>query len=97
MDHSRSSGASKIRDERLARFLARHAVSERDAVEKDVAELRNLSPEATWRLIDAVCKSAADILAMRPDRIEALQEKDPPHPSYESVMRRLRAGYRNRR
>jgi hypothetical protein len=83
-------------DERLAKFLKRYAVSEREAVEKDVAELRGLTPEQTWRIIDSVCLTAADLLSMRPDRLQILQEKDPPHPSYEAVMKRLRAGYRYR-
>ncbi len=78
-------------DAALARFLARHAVSEREAVERDVAELRGLGPEATWAPIDAVCRSAADVLSMRPDRVDALGQRDPPHPSYDAVVRRLRA------
>jgi hypothetical protein len=84
-------------DPALARFLARHATSAREAVERDVAELRALSPEETWRIIDSVCLSAADVLSMRPDRAAALDAQEPPHPSYEAVMRRLRAGYRNQR
>ncbi len=84
-------------DASLARFLARHAVTEREAVEKDVAELRRLGPEETWRIIDSVCLSAADILSARPDRIAVLEERTPPHPSYASVIQRLHAGYRNTR
>ncbi len=84
-------------DAALEKFLARHAVSEREAVLKDVADLKGLSAEASWRIIDSVCLSAADVLSMRPDRVAALSEQDPPHPSYEAVMRRLRSGYRNRR
>lgn len=84
-------------DATLARFLARHALSEREAVEKDVTELRGLGPADSWRLVDSVCLSAADTLSMRPDRAALLTEREPPHPSYEAVMRRLRAGYRNDR
>ncbi len=84
-------------DPKLARFLARHAVSAREAVEQDVAELRGLSPEDSWRVVDSVCLSAADVLSMRPDRATVLSERDPPHPSYDAIMARLRAGYRNRR
>lgn len=84
-------------DAALKRFLAQHAVSPREAVERDVAELRALTPEETWAIIDAVCLSAADVLSMRADRLAELDRRDPPHPSYEGVMRRLRAGYRNRR
>lgn len=84
-------------DAALARFLARHAVSEREAVDKDVSELRRLDAEASWRLIDSVCLSAADVLSMRPDRLAVLSERDPPHPSYVAVVSRLRAGYRNTR
>jgi len=84
-------------DPALARFLARHAVPEREAVEKDVSELRGLGAEASWRIIDSVCRSAADVLSMRPDRVAVLSERDPPHPSYAAVMRRLQARYRNTR
>lgn len=91
------SSPPKVRDERLAKFLARHAVSEREAVLKDVADLKGVSPEASWRIIDSVCLSAADILSMRPDRIAVMLERDPPHPSFEAVMKRLRARYRNPR
>jgi len=84
-------------DAALSRFLARHSLNERESVEKDVAELRHLGPEATWRIIDSVCRSAADILSMRPDRLAVLREVTPPHPSYAAVMSRLRAGYRNAR
>jgi hypothetical protein len=84
-------------DAALARFLARHAVPEREAVEKDVSELRGLGPEASWRVIDSVCLSAADVLSMRPDRAAALSEREPPHPSYAAVISRLHAGYRNTR
>jgi hypothetical protein len=84
-------------DAALAKFLARHAVTEREAVEKDVAELRALGPEASWRVIDSVCLSVADVLSMRPDRAAVLSESEPPHPSYAAVMSRLRAGYQNRR
>lgn len=81
-------------DAALKKFLAQHATSPREAVERDVAELRTLTPEETWAIIDAVCLSAADVLSMRPDRAAELDRRDPPHPSYEAVMRRLRAGYR---
>ncbi|MCW8140326.1 MAG: hypothetical protein KIT58_15610 [Planctomycetota bacterium] len=84
-------------DVALERFLARHATPEREAVARDVAELRGLGPEATWRIIDAVCRSAADVLSMRPDRRTVLSERDPPHPSYDEAMRRLRSTYRNPR
>lgn len=84
-------------DAALKKFLDQHATSPREAVERDVAELRGLGPEDTWRIIDAVCLSAADVLSMRADRAAELDRRDPPHPSYEAVMRRLRAGYRNRR
>ena len=84
-------------DASLARFIARHAVPEREAVEKDVAELRGLGPEATWRVIDSVCLSAADVLSMRPDRVAALSERDDPHPSYAATIARLHRNYRNER
>jgi hypothetical protein len=83
--------------DRLAKFLARHAVSEREAVEKDVAGLVGLSQEESWRIIDSVCLSAADLLSTRPDRLSVLLDRDPPHPSFEAVMARLRARYRNPR
>lgn len=77
----------------LARFLARHATSPRAAVERDVAELRALDPAASWRVVDAVCRSAADVLSMRPDRAALVSEREPPHPSFAEVVRRLARGY----
>jgi hypothetical protein len=86
-----------VNDPRLARFIAHFAVSEQESAEKDVAELRGLTPDQTWPIIDSVCKTVADILSMCPDRDAALLQQDPPHPSYEAVMKRLRAQYRNPR
>ncbi len=77
----------------LVRFLARHATSPRAAVERDVAELRALDSAASWRVVDAVCRSAADVLSMRPDRAALVSEREPPHPSFAEVVRRLARGY----
>ena len=78
----------------LARFLARFAVSEREAVEKDVADLRRLSPEQTWPVVHAVLQATGWPLSAQPDPIAVALERDPPHPTFELVMKRLRAGYR---
>jgi len=94
---TRPRSAPKVPDERLAKFLDRFAVSEREAALKDVAELKSCGPEASWRVIDSVCLSAADILSMRADRVAVMLERDAPHPSFEGIMKRLRARYRNTR
>lgn len=84
-------------DPRVLRFLARHAVGPREAVEQDVAEWRGVAPEATWPTLHALGRAAAQLLALQPDALQLAAERDPPHPSYADVVRRLGAGYRFRK
>lgn len=77
------------RDAKLVRFLERHAVSEREEVEADVAPHRGQSMLDSWRDVESVCRDAAFLLAAQPDRDRLLLERDPPHPSYPGIMRRL--------
>jgi hypothetical protein len=88
---------SQVRDERLQRFLARHAVSEREAVLDDVRNYLGMSPEATWPSIRAVLALSQWQRASQPERAALSLDRDPPHPSYEAVIARLSAGYENRR
>lgn len=83
--------------ERVRRFVAKHSLPEREAVEADVAEYRGKSLEERGRDIESVCRDAAAILSSRPDRDRILMEDDPPHPSYFAIMERLRRQYRERR
>jgi len=80
-------------DPRVLRFLARHAVSPREAVERDVAPWRGVTAEATWPTLHALGRTAATMLALQPeaDRVALVLECDPPHPSYSALIRRLRA------
>ena len=74
---------------RVERFLLRHALSLKEAVEADVEPYRGLSLEASWRDVEAVCRDAAFMIAALPDRNEVVQQRDPPHPSFRKIMDRL--------
>jgi hypothetical protein len=76
-------------DERLHRFLRNHAIDVVEEVERDVAPYRDLSLEERGRILEAVCRDSAAILASRPDRDRVLDQVDPPHPSYRAIIRRL--------
>lgn len=78
----------------VARFIQTHARSARDAVLEDVAPYRGLSLEQKGRVVEAVCKAAAAILAARPDRDVVMALEDPPHPSYREIVARLRSRWR---
>lgn len=80
----------------VARFLAHHATSPRHAVLEDVARYRGVSLEERGRDVERVCKAAAAVLAARPDRDAVMALRDPPHPSYEEIVRRLRVPWRSR-
>jgi len=81
----------------VARFLASHSRSPRDAVLEDVAPYRGMSLEEKGRAVEAVCRSAAAILTARPDRDAVIALRDPPHPSYAVIMARLRVPWRSAR
>lgn len=81
---------------RLARFLARHAVTTQQAVEADVAPYRGMSPADSWRVVEALSRDAALQLSTRTDRAAIAAERDPPHPSYAAIMARLRSERRAR-
>ncbi|MCO5171714.1 MAG: hypothetical protein M9894_35880 [Planctomycetes bacterium] len=77
-------------DERLARFLERHALPEREAVRADAAPYVDLTPEERGRHLAAACRAAADAVRASPFREAILARRDPPHPSYAALVRRLR-------
>ena len=83
-------------DPKLAKFLARHAVSEEEAVEADVAAYRGKTPEECWRDVVSTARVAALALALQPRALRLAALDDPPHPSYAEVMRRLRQAGRGR-
>lgn len=84
-------------DPKLARFLERNAVSIREEVEADVAPYRGKSPEECWAVTHSLARTAAWLLSLQPDPAKIVEQRDPPHPTYEAVMQRLRAARRNRR
>lgn len=77
-------------DPSVARFLARHAKPAREAVEADAARYRDLTPDERGRELEAACRTAARLLEGRPDREQVRARRDPPHPSYFAIIRRLR-------
>lgn len=81
-------------DPRLARFLARHAVSEAEAVEADVAPHRGKSTAALWAETAMLARDAVWLLSRQHDLRRAALERDPPHPSYGEVIARLRRSRR---
>lgn len=80
----------------VARFLASHTRSPRDAVLDDVVPYRGLSLDEKGRDVEAACRTTAAILAARPDRDAVMSLRDPPHPSYLVIVRRLRVPWRPR-
>ena len=85
---------SRTEAERLARFLARHAVSEREAVQADVAPHLKQSLEDSLRDVDLLSRDALFQLSLQPDPLAVAAERDEPHPTYRAVMARLREEYR---
>ncbi len=75
---------------KVARFIAKHHVSVKEEVEADVAPHRGQSLEESWRDLVALGQAAAEMLAMQRDREVIALERDPPHPSYRSIIERLR-------
>ncbi|MGE0713758.1 MAG: hypothetical protein AB7N76_21715 [Planctomycetota bacterium] len=78
-------------DPQVARFIARHHRSVREAVEDDVAPHRGQSPAESWADLVAVCRAAAAALAANPERDRIVAAVDPPHPSLRGILARLRA------
>ena len=60
------------------------------AIEEDVAEYRNLTAEENDAVVCGLARSAMEILRGRPDFAEAMEEREPPAPDYDAIMRRLR-------
>jgi hypothetical protein len=84
---------SEAEKDKVQRFIARHHRPILEDIERAVAPYRGMSPEDTWRAVDSVCRDAAFLLAAHPDRDRILVERDPPHPSYAGIMKRLRRGH----
>ncbi len=79
-------------DPKVKRFLEIHSVSEREAVEADVAEHRDQTPAERWQVLVTLSRS----LGWWASRSEAergrmLDQRDPPHPTYVDIVRRLRS------
>lgn len=82
-------------DPRLAKFLARHAVSEEEAVEADVARHRGQSPADSWADGEGCCRASMLMVAAGEADLERLAlERDEPPPSYWLALRRLMASRR---
>lgn len=79
------------RDPAIDRFLARHACSEREAVLADAAPYVGMTPEERALHVVAACRAAADALRASPFRDAILARREPPHPTYFEIIRRLRA------
>jgi hypothetical protein len=84
-------------DPKLAKFLARHAVSVKQEVEDDVAPNRGKTPEECWADVVALSRTSAWAISLQPDPLKIAATRDPPHPSYAETVRRLRASWRNTR
>ena len=77
-------------DPKLAKFLARHAVSEEEAVEADVSRHRGQSPAESWADAEGCCRAAMLMVRAGGHALERLAlERDEPHPSYWPTLRRL--------
>jgi len=79
-------------DPRVQRFLEIHSVSERDAVEADVADHRDQTPAERWQVLVTLCRTLS-WWQSRPqeERERMLDSRDLPHPSYLEIVRRLRS------
>ncbi|MGE0711219.1 MAG: hypothetical protein AB7N76_28850 [Planctomycetota bacterium] len=75
----------------MARFLARHALPEREAVAADVAPYLDMDLDERFRHLAAACRAAASALAAmsEEDRARALAARQAPHPSWPALRRRL--------
>jgi len=80
----------------IARYLERVARSEEETIEIKVAPYRDATLEEMGLASTAVCRAVAAVLAARPDRDRVLAFRDPPHPSYATIVRRLRACVKER-
>ena len=79
-------------DPRVQRFLEIHSVSEREAVEADVADHRHQTPAERWEVLVTLSQTL-DWWRSRPpeERERMLDLRDPPHPSYREIIQRLRS------
>lgn len=85
-------------DPKLARFLERNAISIREEVEADVAPYRGKTPEECWAVTRSLARTVAwQLSLMTEEQRKLATEKEPPHPTYEAVMERLRERFRNQR
>lgn len=75
------------KDHRVARFLAN--VDEAADVFDTASLSAGLSLEESGRMLSALCRSAAKILAARPDRDEVLGYQAPRSPESEALWRSL--------
>lgn len=76
--------------EDVARFIDRNHRAPRQEVEDDVGPYRGSSLEERLRDLVLVCRSATKMLATNPHWARILRATDPPHPTYDGIMRRLR-------
>lgn len=83
-------------DPKLAEFLAAHARSPREAVKADVDPHRDQDPADSWSDVEQLCRDALFLLKAGGHSPAALLERDEPHPTYRSIMRRLIAERRSR-
>lgn len=74
----------------IANFIARHHRSERELIEEEVAPYRHLSMEEKFKILSELSRATALMLANHPDREAILSYREPPHPSYKSIIERLR-------
>jgi acetyl-CoA carboxylase alpha subunit len=74
----------------IKKFIARHHQSERELIKEEIAPYRDMSPEESFEVIAQLSRATALMLAKHPDREAILSYRDPPHPSYKSIIERLR-------
>jgi hypothetical protein len=84
-------------DPRLARFLATHAVSPREAVKADVDPHRDEDPAESWTAVEGLCRDAMFLLRVGGHLPGSMIEREEPHPTYATAMARLMAERRTRR
>ena len=79
-------------DPKVKRFLEIHSVSEREAVEADVAEHRDQTPAERWKVLVTLSQSLRWWASRSElERERMLEQRDPPHPTYPDIVRRLRS------
>ena len=68
--------------------------SARQDVDDDVAGARGTTVEERARILEALCRMAAEQIAQHPDPTKALDWRDPISAESEAALARLRARYR---